>query len=326
MLLRWLPVLCLSLLAGSVHAQAAEAVQEKILVVGQRPGPGLWKISRGDHVLWVFGTYAPLPNKMEWRAREVEAILAQTQEFIQPPGARTDVGMLRALTLIPYAFGLANNPDGARLRDVLPADVYARWLPLKAKYIGVNDDIERERPIFAAEELYNKALFQAGLSNDAQVSDAIGKLVKKNKIKVTYSTIALAMDDPAKALKDFKKAPLEDAACFSKTLERLENDIDAMRARANAWAKGDLDAIRKLSFADREEACKAAMLNSSAFKSQSGFKLMRERMMGAWMASAEMALAANASSFALLPLKDVLDPAGPVAALQAKGYAVVAPD
>ena len=52
-------------------------------------------------------------------------------------------------------------------------------------------------------------------------------------------------------MRDFKKSSLDDLACFSKTIERLETDIDAMRIRANAWAKGDLDMIRKLVYCRR---------------------------------------------------------------------------
>jgi hypothetical protein len=45
--------------AAQAPIDAPEIAPEKILVVGQRPGPGLWKISKGDHVLWLFGTYSP---------------------------------------------------------------------------------------------------------------------------------------------------------------------------------------------------------------------------------------------------------------------------
>ena len=55
-----------------------------VLVVGQRPGPGMWKISKGDHVLWVFATYSPLPVKMQWRSQQVEAIISQSQLYLVP--------------------------------------------------------------------------------------------------------------------------------------------------------------------------------------------------------------------------------------------------
>ncbi len=62
------------------QAAAEEQIHDKVLVVGQRPGPGLWKVSKGGNVLWVFGTHAPLPARMQWRSQQVEAILAQSQQ------------------------------------------------------------------------------------------------------------------------------------------------------------------------------------------------------------------------------------------------------
>jgi hypothetical protein len=46
---------------------------ENVLIVGEQPGPGLWKLSKGDHVMWVLSSYQPLPGDMIWRSRTVEA-------------------------------------------------------------------------------------------------------------------------------------------------------------------------------------------------------------------------------------------------------------
>lgn len=312
--------------APPVQPDASEAAPEKILVVGQRPGPGLWKVSKGEHVLWLFGTYSPLPRKMEWRSQQVETILAQSQEYLLPPGAQAKVGFFRGLTLLPYVIGLKKLPDGRTLKDVLPPEVYARWLPLKEKYLDNKDDFERERPIFAAEALFWSAVYRAGLGNGLEVQAALDKIAKKNKIKVTNPTIELPMDDPAKMIKTFKKSPLDDVACFAQTLERLEGDIDAMRVRANAWAKGDIEAIRKLNFVDQEQACADAMLKADFVQQQAGFQGIKERIREAWLTQAEKSLAANASTFGVLPFKLLLDPAGPLAALEAKGYVVERPE
>lgn len=303
------------------------AVAETILVSGQRPGPGLWKVSKGDHVLWVFGTYSPLPKKMEWRSKEVEAILAQSQEYLRPPGATAGFGFFRQMTLLPFAIGFKKNPDGAELKDVLPEPVYARWLVLKKKYIGDDAGIERERPIFAADALFHKGLEQAGLGSGGwEVRETIEKLVKKNNIKMTSTEAKLEVDDPVKMLREFKKAPIDDVACFSNTLARLEDDIDAMRVRANAWAKGDLEAIQKISYADREGACNAAILNSALMQSRPGLKSVQAQVLASWVAAAEKSLAQNSTTFATLSVKDLLDPQGYLAALQAKGYAVQKPE
>ena len=311
---------------AAIAHETGDAATEKILVVGQRPGPGLWKISKDDHVLWIFGTYGPLPKKLEWRSQQVETILAQSQEYLEAPGASPDVGVFRQMTLLPFVIGIKKNPDGATLQTLLPPAVYARWLPLKKKYIGENDDIERERPFFAASELFQKGIDRAGLTSSLEVRKSIEKLVKKSKIKTTATVIKLELNDPVAMIRDFKKSSMEDIACFSKTLDRLESDLDAMRVRANAWAKGDLEVIQKLSYEDREGACGGVMTNSAAFNKRSGFQDVEARMLAAWLQKAEAALAANASTFAMLPMKFILDPKGYLAALEAKGYKVEKPE
>ena len=322
--------LCLSLLTAPAWAQTApDAAPEQILIVGKRPGPGLWKVSKDDHVLWIFGTYSPLPLKMVWRSQQVEAVLAQSQEFLGAPGTSIGVSWAQAFNLVtalPFAIGVKNNPDGARLQDVVPADVYARWTVLKQKYIGDDTGVETERPIFAGQALFQKALTHAGLGGDGDVIATIMQISKKNKLAYTSTGISLPLDNPRGVLRDFKKSQIEDLACFSKTIDRLEVDLDAMRTRANAWAIGDVELMRKLSYPDQESACKSAVFNSPAMKSLPGAATLEQRMRDTWLAAAEKALSKNQSTFAMLPVSHILNPDGMIAALQAKGYVVEQPD
>ncbi|WP_208279729.1 TraB/GumN family protein [Massilia oculi] len=332
---------CLSLLAAPAWAQsedvqspapivvdagAAEPAPEQIHVVAQRPGPGMWKVRKGEHVLWVFGMYGPVPKDMQWRSHEVESVIMNSQEYLSAPSVSANPGFFRGITLLPSFIGMRKNPDGASLRDVMPAEEYARWTTFKAKYLPENDDVERERPIFAAEVLSNAARKQAGLVDSYAVRKPLLELVKKAKLKETASTFQLPMDNARTVLKNFKKSTLGDAACLARTMATLEQDIEAASQRANAWAKGDMDEMRKLDFTSREEACSGAVMNSAAFDAEPEFKHMRTRANEKWIASAEKALAANASTFAVLKIEDIFDPKGVIAALAAKGYAVEQPD
>ncbi|MCC2973425.1 TraB/GumN family protein [Massilia sp. IC2-476] len=333
-----LPTLCLALWAAPSWAQSTPAetappaavadapAPEQILVVGQKPGPGMWKISKGDHVLWVFGTYAPLPKKMEWRSQQVEAVIGRSQEYLAPPGATASPGFFKGLTLLPSLIGIRKNPDGAQLRDLMPPEEYARWTELKTKYMPNNRDAERERPIFAAQALARAARKQAGLDNDEAVRNRIQELIKKNKLKTTNSVVDLPMDNAGAMLKNFKKTPLNDVACLSKTMATLETDIAEASARANAWARGNLDEMRKLDFVEREQACFSSVFDSAVFDNEPAFRNMRSLMRQKWLAAAENALATNTSTFALMTIKDILDPNGVIPALAAKGYRVEEPD
>lgn len=334
-----LPALCLALCAAPSWAQtetqspdpaappaasaSAEAAPEQIVVVGQKPGPGMWKVSKDDHVLWIFGTYSPLPIKMDWRSHEVEAVIGRSQEYLAPPVSRVEASYFQMALALPSLIGVNKNPDDATLRDVLPAEVYARWLPLKEKYLPKNK--ERDRPIFVANELFSAALKQAGLTSSTDVRKQVEKIVDQNKLKVTRTVNELKVDNPRQLIKDFKKSQLDDVACFSNTLKRLETDIDAMRVRANAWAKGNIDVIRKLDFTE-QESCSNAIRNSAVLRDHPAFQGAEERHRAMWLANAEAALARNTSTFAVLSMKDLLDPTGLLAMLAAQGYTVEQPE
>lgn len=321
---RFIPLLCLSLLSLTALAQTEpEPPTEQVLVVGQKPGPGMWKVTKGDHVLWVFGSYSPLPKKLEWRSHEVESIFAQSQELLTEPGASLGVGWLRGMTLLPFAIGVKDNPNGEHLRDLVPAETYERWLVLKKKYIGDDKGIEGERPVFAAGELFSKAMNQAGLTTSREVSNKLVELAKANKLKITSAQVNIEVDSPVRTLREFKKQPMDDVPCFTKTIERLETDLDAMRVRANAWAKGDIDVIRKLNYQD--DSCNTAWTQQAMLKER-GFKDMDNRIREKWIVAVETALINNKSTVALVPIKHILSSDGYLAALAARGYKVEQPE
>ena len=310
---------------AAAPAAAEEPAPATVVVEGRRPGPGVWKVSKGDHVMWVFGTYAPLPQKMEWDSSRVERLVAKSQEVLTRPGARMEVGFFRGLTLLPTAIGIDKNPDGATLHDVLPADVYARWQVLKGKYIGDNDGIERRRPIFVADTLLSAGIGKSGLTQNTGVEALVEKTAKHDKVKITSTTLSMEVDDPRGLMKEFKKSQVDDVACFTKTLDRLEGDIDAMRVRANAWANGNIAEISSLDYAERDKACNDAIFNSEFAKHSPAFQHLPERIRANWVKLAEKSLADNTATFALLPMKDVVGPASYLADLQAKGYTVESP-
>ncbi|MYM40562.1 TraB/GumN family protein [Duganella qianjiadongensis] len=322
---------CFAVGAAGAQEVAPESDPEagQVLVLGQRPGPGMWQVSKDDHVLWVFGKYGPLPSKMEWRSHEVEAVLAKAGEYLAEPEASARVGIWGGIKLaasLPQIWDFQKNPDGAVLKDVVPPETYQRWAALKDKFMRKDEEVERYRPIFAANKLYASGLQHIGLSNKDEVGPAIDKLVKRYKLKVTPATVEIDMSDASKLIKEFSKSGLDDAACFSSILARLEADIDHMRVRANAWAIGDIEKIRKLDYTDHEGACRAAIENSAAFQSRSDLREARAKTREMWLHNAQQALENNATTFAMLPLKEILSPTGLLARLQTQGYKVVAPE
>jgi uncharacterized protein YbaP (TraB family) len=328
----------LALLPGAAAAQTAPAQPtaapsngeirdfDTLVVTGEQPGPGLWKVMRGGHVLWILGTLSPLPKDMTWLSRQVEATIAESQEVIAPPSVSfgTELGVMRTMMLIPTALKARKNPDGKTLQDVVPADLYARWTTLKARYIGRDGGVEKWRPIFAAQELYEAAIKQSGMSLKGVVQPVVDKAAKQHDVPITEARVTLKIDDPKATLKEFSASALDDRECFAKTLSRIESDLESMRARGNAWAIGDIPTLRTLPQGDQYRTCLEALAATGVAK-RLNLGDLRQRVTAQWLERAEDAIAKNNSTFATLPVADLLETGGLLDKLRAAGYTVEDP-
>lgn len=314
--------------AQSIEAPAAEARQmETVEVVARVSGPGLWEVRHGDNVLWILGTQSPLPRRFEWVSDEVDARLAESSLLIAPPSVEfgAGIGRFRALTLLPSLLRARRNPDERSLEEVVGPELYARWQPLKQRYLGRARKVETWRPLFAAMELWQEAIEDARMTGSGPVWRAVSKSAKKLKLPVETPQVAVEIADPRASIRSFAQSPLDDLECFSRTLERLESDIEAMRERAEAWAVGDLDTLRALPFSDQNRACQDAFLSASVGE-KNRIADVPDRLRDAWLASADKALAEHRSSVAVISIASLLDPeSGLMRGLQERGYAVRAP-
>jgi hypothetical protein len=314
------------------HAQSPPATPpqdtttlDTVLVTGEQPGPGLWKVSKGDHVLWILGAQYPLPKDMTWRAAAVERTIAQSQAVIADVTPKLELNFFHKLTLLPAVYGARKNDKGATLQEVLPADVYARWLALKAKYIGNDSGVEHLRPMVAANELYDKALRKSGLARNGLIWDTVRSLAKKDRVRIVEPQAPIPLADPKQTIRDFKDTTGSlDVDCLAATMTRLETDLAAMRERANAWAIGDIDALRKLPGPSPQNACRAALSSNARLREQLDEALVE--LDQSWLAAAEAALRDNSSSLAVLPIDELLRPDRRLAMLQARGYTVEPPE
>ena len=316
------------------NAAATSVVLDRMLVSGEQPGPGMWKVIKGDHTLWIIGTQTPVPQKMTWRAKGLEAVIAQSQEILSEPSAGVSmkqIGYFTALTMLPSALQIRKNPDDATLKDLVPAELHARWLVVRDKYIDsytINDEeknIENWRPMFAAVELYRKAISKSGLTSASPVWPVIREAASKYKVKITQVRYEPAISEPRAALKELRSTRLADVDCFAKTVERIETDLAAMRVRANAWATGDINAIRNLPQTDQRAACEAAIRNASFMKTLGTQDLLKQIEI-TWLNAAEATLKNNSVALAVLPMAQIISPDGYVAKLRAKGYMVEEPE
>jgi TraB/PrgY/gumN family len=300
----------------------SSAPLEELLVTGERPGPGMWRVSKNGHDLWILATLEPLPKNMTWRSLVVEQRIANSQVVLASPDVDIDVGFFRGLTLIPALLRARKSPDGRTLEQILPHDLYIRWLALRVKYLGSYD--EHKRPILAAGDVYDGALNASGLTSNGMIWDAVEKTARKDHVTVQPVLLKLKLSDAKGAVRDLGKIPQEaEVGCIAKTVERVEVDLQPMRQRANFWSLGDIDGLRSLPYPDEDAACLAAFLAVPEFRDQ--YESARSQLEDLWVSSAEAAVDKNTSSFAVLPITTLLKEGGAIDRLKQQGYEVVEP-
>lgn len=314
-------------LAGMEPPAREDATMLETLVVsGRMPGPGMWKVSRDGHVMWILGTLQPVARRMEWDSAEVAERVASVDAILFPPTVKFDLGIgkLRQLMLMPALMGARKNPEGDRLVEHVSAEDYARWLELKARYLRRDRAVEKRRPLFASQELYSAAIKKSGLEYRGLVSPLVRKIAKKNGIPIERPKIEIAIADARGAIRDFRAGAIDDAECFGKTLDHLETDLGNMRLRANAWARGDMLTLRELSYVDFGRVCMDSFLESRFAKEQ-GIDDLPERLEVLWLESVEETLKQHRSSFTVGSIGGLVGEDGLLAKLAARGYQVEEP-
>ncbi|QIL20220.1 TraB/GumN family protein [Thermomonas sp. HDW16] len=309
------------------QAMSADGIRTEatVVVTGEQPGPGLWLVRNGNHDLWILGTLSPLPAGMQWQSKQLDEIVANAQEVIYEPSlnVNSDISKFRALLLLPSLIGIKNNPDGKRLSEVLPPVTYVRWSAYRDRFL--DRDADKLRPAFAAEALWKAAIKRSGMSDKNVAKTTVAAAVERYHPKVTLVRQTITVKDPKAVLKQFKASELEDRICLERTLDRLGQDMETLRARANAWAMGNVAAIRALPQNDQYQACMEAITESGIGR-KLGMGDVAARLQAEWLAKAEAALATNTTTLAILPMQELLRAGDVMDQLKAKGYTVLAPD
>jgi hypothetical protein len=326
------------LLVGSQGGAAEpEAPLDEIVVSGEYPGPGMWKVTRANdganHVLWIVGEPPPLPKRMKWKSKDVEATALAAQEILRDSAVSMEpdekIGFFRGMTLLPAIFEARRNPDDGKLKDLVPADLYARWLVQKKLYLRHESGVESWRPLFAADKLRKAAFDDLKLREGGAVWDVIGKLAEKHKIKVNSPMLRFTIkrSEVRAKLKEFSRESLPDVECFGTMLALTEalGDRPTQDARAHAWAIGDTQALMKMpALPSPYLPCAMAVMSSQVARDLIPADI-RNQVHALWLEAAEKGLAANQSTFAIVPFVKLTRPDGYLAMLSAKGYLIEAP-
>jgi uncharacterized protein YbaP (TraB family) len=307
-------------IAASETPSADKDVQE-VEVSVERPGPNLWKVSRGDRFVWLMGTLDPLPKGVSWRSKEVESVLGEVKQLVPSrPDLDVSAGPITLVRTYMAWRRAKKIPGNETLKDWLSPQLYARWTALRVRYKAKDNDIEKLVPVLAASKLYARALDISKLSASGDgIEKTIVRLARKHDVKVRQTEVKIK--EPRELVEQFGEMPRErQVACLEAIVERLENDMDTMKAAANAWAMGDVATLRKLPYPKEIEVCK------DMFETSEVMKKMIDDTNAGWDGSVEAALNGTGKpTLAVKPIYELLGANGTIEKLRARGFKVEGP-
>lgn len=315
-------VIATLLLAGfaSAQEQGAETdapAMEEVLVTGEQPGPGLWKVSSGDNVLWILGEVAPQPAKVRWRSKKFEAQLAKSQEVLLDfsgvmwPNRLQEDAETRIRKL----------PDGQTLKDVVPPELLAR-ADAARKHYGTPESIEVLRPFYAGRRILMSALRKLGMEKRFNASFTVRKLARREGIWITYiETPGQTHEEHLKNIQESSTVP-----CLEMMVGIVEDGGSGLKRLANAWSVGDIPALRQLvpKYALQPDHGES-MCTEALYGGEQRANEFVARRTEAWLKEAERALRDNKSTMAVISMAELFAPDGYLAELRARGYKVVEP-
>jgi uncharacterized protein YbaP (TraB family) len=308
---------------NALEPAEVEPAIEQILVVGEQPGPAMWRVTKGDHSLWIFATLEPLPKDMVWHSKSVDERIAASQLVLSPPEFSAHVGFFRSMTLVPSLLRARHAPNGQTLEQSLPHDLYMRWLALRVKYLGFADD-EKLRPMLAAANLYQRAINQVGLTHDSHVWQRIEATARAKHVPVQAVSLEVPIDNPKQYVRDLSAIPSAgEVNCLRSTIGLLETQLPIMRTRANLWSTGDIERLSGLLRSEAVETCAGAVLLVPSFQEE--YTKLNAQLQSAWLSAAEKAIAANASTVAVVSMVELVKPDGWLAKFRARGYEIIEP-
>jgi len=304
-------------LAAEQGAEAPPEALEVVLVTGEQPGPGLWRISSDDHVLWILGEVAPQPRKVTWRSRRFEALLDKSQEVLLDfsgvmwPNKLQEDAETRIRKL----------PAGQRLKDVVSPELYARADAARKLY-GTPETIDVLRPFYAARRILMSALRKMDMEKRFSASFTVRKLARRANVRITYlETPGQTHEEHLRNITQGSTVP-----CLEMMVAIVEDGGSGLRRLANAWSVGDISALRQLvplyalQPTHQESTCTVALYGGEQRANE-----FVARRTEAWLREAERALRENKSTMAVVSMAELFAPDGYLAALRARGYKVVEP-
>ncbi len=273
-----------------------------VVIKAQLHCPEMWKLEKGDSIIWLMPTLTTAPASMAWDSSCFERLLRHARVLV----------MEDAWHGLPPAYRYL--PDGKRLKDVVSVESYARYLHAALRVQADPDAYDRLTPQWAAYPFVGRIFTYANVGRHAYPDDmpdlAAAAHVPTHPVDLytggyEYRNIRNAIKDPQQA-----------EACLNSELDRVNWLLDTLPTVVAAWQKDDMRTV--LTHYPREdERCFPP-------DGQSGNMIGRENMKR-WTKALAETLKQPGMAVAAVPLDFWLYKGGALDQLHAAGVTITLP-
>lgn len=306
-------VFCLSVAVGmgaSAHAQPVRraAHAEPEVVVLARPGPALWRVTKGASELVILGSVTPTPEAETWNTRLVADALQGARGLMLSPGSTP--GLAWAENFRESRRYLLSQPLGRTLAKELAPDDGTRFDRMAAEIGRRLSHYGSYRPGPAGMILLEDSWRVRGLTG-SKLNDTVVGLAKAAHVPVVKVDEggALPLID---AMPEMSKA--QHAACVHEAMDQFELKGSDASARFRAWAHADLAELRR-----------SYRPLSLCLDSIPGGVARRNKARSIWLKALSEALKTPGRTVAVVDVSDLLEPSDLLASLQVQGATVTRP-
>jgi uncharacterized protein YbaP (TraB family) len=281
--------------------------QHEIDIIGHLPGPALWRVSTPTSELWIVGLTGPVPKRLSWDTRRVEAALTGARELVIPPGASITILDIAGLLFDPFHH--YHYPGRQTLRGAMSPGMREKF-EATASALGQDPaHYDHWRPLVAA----------IALLADAQKHDALNPEGPQK----TLMQLARAKNVPTRRLANYSFGEFVHAfsnappgatdTCMALVLDLVPR-LPALSARiGEAWAHGDVDGARQIQGEITSDRC---------FTAVPGMQKLQDKMTQDWAKGLAQTLRTPGKTVLAIDMESLTRPGGLLDQLRAQGLDV----
>lgn len=223
----------------AAHAQEQQNLgAPEIVEVQARPGPAVWHLTRGDSEVWLLGTVDAMPDSLKWNKDYLAELLDGARAILMPP--RPSLGLFEEAWFLLTNGSKLSLPRGQTLDAILPADLDARFAATRERLGRAQGHYRTDTPLRAALRLEEDVQDKLSLTRD-EPSDTIRKLARDKHVPLA----PIARYEVFDAARDMLKlTSAEQQICLSESVEDANWELSHAAPAAQAWAVGDLTALK----------------------------------------------------------------------------------